>query len=69
MRSSVAATRRLTIPPFLARRFFLYAKTFRLLAHSNRSSKFSPEIALQHADARGLFDGLIWPKTGCASIV
>jgi hypothetical protein len=27
------------------------------------------EIALQHADARGLFDGLIWPKTGFASIV
>ncbi|MGX1350912.1 hypothetical protein AB7M49_004488 [Bradyrhizobium elkanii] len=27
------------------------------------------EIALQRADARGLFDGLIWPKTGFASIV
>ncbi|MEY9123330.1 hypothetical protein ABIA06_006689 [Bradyrhizobium yuanmingense] len=29
----------------------------------------SPEIAVQHADARGLVDGLIWPKTGFASIV
>jgi hypothetical protein len=32
-------------------------------------AKFSAEIAIQHADARGLFDGLIWPKTGFASIV
>jgi hypothetical protein len=32
-------------------------------------AKSSPESAVQHADARGLFDGLIWPKTGCASIV
>jgi len=29
----------------------------------------SPEIAVQHADARGLVDGWIWPKTGFASIV
>ncbi|RZN12371.1 hypothetical protein CWO91_04575 [Bradyrhizobium genosp. SA-3] len=34
-----------------------------------RFGKSSPEIAVQHADARGLFDGLIWPKTGFASIV
>jgi hypothetical protein len=27
------------------------------------------KIAVQHADARGLVDGLIWPKTGYASIV
>ncbi|WP_177248414.1 hypothetical protein [Bradyrhizobium sp. Ghvi] len=27
------------------------------------------EIAVQHADARGLVGGLIWPKTGFASIV
>ncbi|MGX4770456.1 hypothetical protein ACWAUC_11730 [Bradyrhizobium guangdongense] len=27
------------------------------------------EIVAQHADARGLVDGLIWPKTGFASIV
>lgn len=27
------------------------------------------KIAVQHADARGLFDGSIWPKSGCASIV
>src|ERR1700740_1099958 len=34
-----------------------------------RFAKSSPEIAVQHADARGLCDGLIWPKTGFASIV
>jgi hypothetical protein len=34
-----------------------------------RFAKSSPVIAVQHADARGLFDGLIWPKTGFASIV
>jgi hypothetical protein len=34
-----------------------------------RLAKSSPEIVVQHADARGLFDGLIWPKTGFASIV
>ncbi|WP_271540621.1 hypothetical protein [Bradyrhizobium sp. CCBAU 45321] len=27
------------------------------------------KIVVQHADARGLVDGLIWPKTGSASIV
>jgi len=27
------------------------------------------KIVVQHADARGLVDGLIWPKTGFASIV
>ncbi|WFU39191.1 hypothetical protein QA640_33170 [Bradyrhizobium sp. CB82] len=32
-------------------------------------SHASPEIVVQHADARGLVDGLIWPKTGFASIV
>lgn len=26
-------------------------------------------IAVQRADARGLLDGSIWPKSGCASIV
>jgi len=30
---------------------------------------FLQEIVVQHADARGLVDGLIWPKTGFASIV
>jgi hypothetical protein len=34
-----------------------------------RFAKSSPEVAVQHADARGLIDGLIWPKTGFASIV
>jgi hypothetical protein len=34
-----------------------------------RYAKSSPDIVVQHADARGLFDGLIWPKTGYASIV
>jgi hypothetical protein len=32
-------------------------------------AKSSPQVVVQHADARGLVDGLIWPKTGCASIV
>ncbi|MCK1289258.1 MULTISPECIES: hypothetical protein [unclassified Bradyrhizobium] len=27
------------------------------------------KIVVQHADAHGLVDGLIWPKTGFASIV
>jgi hypothetical protein len=35
----------------------------------SRFAKSSPKVAVQHADARGLFDGLIWPKTGFASIV
>ena len=26
-------------------------------------------IVVQHATHRGLCDGLIWPKTGCASII
>ena len=34
-----------------------------------RYATSSPEVAVQHANARGLIDGLIWPKTGCASIV
>jgi len=34
-----------------------------------RSARSSPEIAVRRAHAPGLFDGLIWPKTGCASIV
>ncbi|NEV02988.1 hypothetical protein FNJ47_46915, partial [Bradyrhizobium sp. UFLA 03-164] len=34
-----------------------------------RFAKSSPEPAIQPADARGLLDGLIWPKTGSASIV
>jgi hypothetical protein len=38
-------------------------------AFEPRLAKSSPQIVVQHADARGLFDGLIWPKTGCASIV
>jgi hypothetical protein len=39
-----------------------------LLFSTTEIRQSSPEIAVQHADARGLFDGLIWPKTGCASI-
>ena len=34
-----------------------------------RPATSSPGIVVQHADAPGLIDGLIWPKTGCASIV
>ncbi len=30
---------------------------------------FSPESWFSTRTHRGLFDGLIWPKTGCASIV
>jgi hypothetical protein len=33
-----------------------------------RYAKSSPDFVVQHADARGLFDGSIWPKTGYASI-
>jgi hypothetical protein len=49
--------------------FFSYAEPIRPLVEPNRDPPSSPAIVVQHADAPGLFDGLIWPKTGCASIV
>src|SRR2546422_7828919 len=59
-----------TIPPFPADCFSFCAEPFRPLAQLNRDSpSLLPETVVQHADARGLFDGLIWPKSGCASIV
>jgi hypothetical protein len=57
------------MPPFPAPRFFLYSKSFHLLSATTEIRQSSPDIVVQHADARGLFDGSIWPKTGCASIV
>jgi len=50
-------------------RFFSYAQSFRPLAGLNGDAPFSPGLVVQHADARGLCDGSIWPKTGYASIV
>jgi hypothetical protein len=32
------------------------------------SATSSPKIVVQRAGAPDLLDGLIWPKTGCASI-
>ena len=40
-----------------------------LLFATTEIRQSSPDIVVQHADARGLFDGSIWPKTGYASIV
>jgi hypothetical protein len=57
------------MPPFAGDCFSSYAESFQPLVHQNRDSHASPEIVAQHADARGLVDGLIWPKTGFASIV
>ncbi|QAU43177.1 hypothetical protein XH83_39785 (plasmid) [Bradyrhizobium sp. CCBAU 53351] len=37
-------------------------------AEEPKFAKLLPGFEVQHADARGLFDGSIWPKTGCASI-
>ncbi|MBB1093256.1 hypothetical protein HUU61_18440 [Rhodopseudomonas palustris] len=58
-----------TIPPFAGDCFSFPAESFTPLVHQNRDSHASPDIVVQHADARGLVDGLIWPKTGFASIV
>ena len=45
----------------------------RLIVLTSCLTELSPaivsRIVVQHADARGLCDGLIWPKTGYASIV
>ncbi|RTE91002.1 hypothetical protein D6B98_23540 [Bradyrhizobium sp. LVM 105] len=69
-RSGVASIRFWeTMAPFAADCFSFRAESFRPLVHQNRDSHASPEIVVQHADARGLVDGLIWPKTGFASIV
>jgi hypothetical protein len=57
------------MPPFAGDCFSFCADAFRPLVDENRDSHASPEIVVQHADARGLGDGLIWPKTGFASIV
>jgi len=54
---------------FASHCFFSYAEPFRPLVEPNRDPPFSLAIVVQHADAPGLFDGLIWPKTGFASIV
>ncbi|MBR0838840.1 hypothetical protein JQ607_01390 [Bradyrhizobium liaoningense] len=57
------------MPTSAADCFSLCAESFRPLVQQNETSHFFPEIAVQHADARGLVDGSIWPKTGFASIV
>jgi hypothetical protein len=58
-----------TIPPFAADCFSFCAEPYQPLVQLNRDSpSLLLKIAVQHADARGLFDGLIWPKTGFASI-
>jgi hypothetical protein len=54
---------------FASHCFFSYAEPFRPLVGPNREPPSSPAIVVQHAHAPRLFDGLIWPKTGCASIV
>jgi hypothetical protein len=55
----------------LRSRLFPFSATGRLspLFRITEIAHFSTRIAVQHADARGLVDGLIWPKTGFASIV
>jgi hypothetical protein len=58
-----------TIQPFPGECFPIYAEPFRPLCSSTEIRQVFSQIAVQHADARGLFDGLIWPKTGFASIV
>ncbi|TYO61043.1 hypothetical protein FXV83_40395 [Bradyrhizobium hipponense] len=55
----------------LCGRLFLFLR--QTVPTSVQHNRYQPslllKIAVQHADSRGLFDGLIWPKTGCASIV
>ncbi|MDF0492714.1 hypothetical protein [Bradyrhizobium yuanmingense] len=41
---------------------------FGLLSVKTEMATLLRKIVVQHADARGLVDGLIWPKTGFASI-
>lgn len=48
-----------TMPPFAGDCFSFLAESFRPLVRLNRDSHASQEIVVQHADARGLVDGLI----------
>jgi len=54
---------------FTSHCFFSCAEPFRPLVEPNRDPPSSPGLVVQSTDAPRLFDGLIWPKTGCASIV
>ncbi|WP_407187692.1 hypothetical protein [Bradyrhizobium centrosematis] len=58
-----------TIPPFAADCFSFRAESFRRLFIKTEIATLLRKVVVQHADARGLVDGLIWPKTGFASIV
>ena len=69
VRRSVRGVCRLTMPPFPHIVSFSTLNRSHLLFATTEIRQSSPDIMVQHADARGLFDGLIWPKTGYASIV
>ena len=66
---SLAAGFALAITAFASFRFFSYAERYRPLACGEPKSTIFSGLVVQHADAPGLCDGSIWPKTGCASIV
>jgi hypothetical protein len=57
------------MPPFAADCFSFRAECSDLLFIKTEVATLLRKIVVQHADARGLVDGLIWPKTGFASIV
>ncbi|WP_158074215.1 hypothetical protein [Bradyrhizobium brasilense] len=57
------------MPPFAGDCFSFPLNRSDLLFVKTELAKLLRKIVVQHADARGLVDGLIWPKIGFASIV